>query len=125
MLILRTVMPRRWIQRQRPFWPCHLAFQLGRRRTAGPAPERLPRERVETVSRAGKSWAWTVLFSGQGDSMELVKVRTFWESRRYSVAGEAAYHSLLDSMARRAYSRTKAPGWGSSGKPPMCLRPQW
>ena len=49
---------------------------------AGPAPARLPRERVETVSCAGKSCAWTVLFSGQGDSMELVKVRTFWELRR-------------------------------------------
>src|SRR6266480_4874102 len=60
-------MPRRCIQWQRPFWPCHLAFQLGRRRTAGPSPAFL----------AGKSCAWTVLFSRQEDSMELVKVRTF------------------------------------------------
>src|SRR5260370_2409984 len=41
------------------------------------------------------------------------------------MAGEAAYHSLLDSMALRAYSRRKAPGLGSLGEPPMCSRPQW
>src|SRR5260370_40470518 len=28
-------------------------------------------------------------------------------------------------MALRAYSRTKAPGFGSSGEPPRCSRPQW
>src|SRR5216683_82009 len=112
MLIFSTVIPRRWIQRQRPFWPCHLAFQLGRRRTAGPGPAFL---------RAGKSWAWTVLFSGPGDSIELVKERTYSfscavaerpTSRRQSVAEEAAYQSRLFSMACWAYWRTNAPGLG-------------
>src|SRR5260370_29532540 len=96
MLILRTVMPRRRMQRKRTFWPCHLAFQLGRSRTAGPFFFTCARKALDL---AGKSWAWTVLFSGQGDSMEMVKVRTLWGSRRESEGGEGGYPFRLASIA--------------------------
>ena len=74
-------MPMRWSHSQRPRWPCHLAFQLGREHggTGLSTPWRGSRSRD---SCAGKNCAWTVLFSGQGDSIELVNVRTFSASRR-------------------------------------------
>jgi len=60
---------------------------VGRRRTAGPC------------FFPGKSWAWTLLFSGQGDLMELVKVEDAFGVKAVIGGRLAAYHSLLDSIA--------------------------
>src|SRR4029077_5540708 len=114
----RTLMPSFVSQRHRLTWPCHLAFQLGSRTTAGP------------VALARKKRACTRLLFAYGDAIWLVNVSTCPPEAPFrggchteSSGGAVANHSSLCANVSSTQAFRNPRGSGSSALPPMCSRP--